>query len=89
MAPNQFESVFGKTEKYKNATKNPQQLHKFECADLDEALEAIRVFMATGPTAEYQFDGFLGYKPKGAGTHIGRSRFFLSKGGKKMMLEEP
>ncbi|WP_374586750.1 hypothetical protein [Pseudoduganella sp.] len=89
VAPNQFETVFRDTAKYKNVNAAPQQLNKFECADLDEALEAIRVFMATGPTAAYQFDNFRGYKPGGQGTHIGRSRFWLSPAGQDMMKKAP
>jgi hypothetical protein len=89
LAPKQFETVFASTDKYKKVVKGHQSLNKFECSDLDEALEAIRTFMRTGPTAAYQFDNFRGYNPKGQGTHIGRSRFWLSDTGKKMMLENP
>jgi hypothetical protein len=89
LAPNQFESVFAETAKYQQVTTDHQKLNKFDCSDLEEALEAIRVFLKTGPTPEYQFDGFRGYNPKGPGKHIGRSRFFLSDTGRRLMRETP
>lgn len=89
-AKGQFESVFEGTDKFvKSDRGSVSGMKKKECADLDEAIDAVRTFMATGPSPLYPFDNFRGYDPKGRGTHIGRSRFMLSPAGKKMMEETP
>ncbi len=90
LAPGQFESVFAGTPKFlKSETSAAMNLKKGECADLSEAIEAIKAFMATGPTAEYQFDNFRGYNPTGQGTHVGRSRFWLSTTGQRLFKQTP
>lgn len=90
VAPGQFETVDKKKPKFV-ITDRPtvSSLRKSECSDLDEAIEAIRIFMETGPTAEYQFDNFRGYKPGGRGSHIGRSRFWLSDEGERLLKKTP
>lgn len=89
-APGQFESVFEGTPKFGKADKAVAvNLKKSECADLGEAIAAISAFLAAGPTEEYQFDNFRGYNPKGQGTHIGRSRFWLSPTGQTLRNKTP
>jgi hypothetical protein len=89
-APNQFESVYAKSPKFLNSDSSVYPcLAKAECADLTEAIEAIKTFLQTGPNAEYVYDNFRGYNPTGQGTHIGRSRFWLSDGGKKLKDKTP
>ena len=89
-APGQFESVFAGTPKYaKSEPSAAMQLKKAECADLEEAIEAIKTFLAAGPDDQYQYDNFRGYAPKGQGTHIGRSRFWLSAGGSLILKKTP
>ncbi len=89
-APGQFESVFAGTPKFGNSAKGVAvNLKKSECADLCEAIAAISAFLAKGPTEEYQFDNFRGYDPKGQGTHIGRSRFWLSTTGQTLRKSAP
>lgn len=89
-APNQFESVYAKSSKFTNSDSSSYPcLGKAECADLTEAIEAIRQFLQTGPSADYTYDNFRGYNPNGQGTHIGRSRFFLSDTGKKLKDNTP
>jgi hypothetical protein len=90
LAPGQFESVFAGTPKFlKSEASSAVNLKKGECADLCEAIEAIKVFMATGPTEVYQFDNFRGYNPSGQGTHVGRSRFWLSATGQQLFKKTP
>lgn len=88
-APGQFETVFANTTKFENAMNAPQALKKLECADLSEAIEAVKAFLNNGPTSDYQYDNFRGFNPKGHGTHIGRSRFWLSETGQELMLKNP
>lgn len=89
-APNQFESVFDDKQKFGGTEAGAvAKLSKYECADLDEAIEAVRHFMNNGPEPAYQYDNFRGYRPNGNGTHIGRSRFWLSPGGRAMMEQKP
>lgn len=87
-APGQFESVFKGTAKFSQSEK-AQTLAKRECSDLIEAIAAIKAFLAAGPDADYQYDNFRGYNPKGQGTHIGRSRFWLSTPGKGFLAKTP
>lgn len=90
LAPGQFESVFAATPKYlKSEASIAMNLKKGECADLCEAIDAIKTFMATGPTAAYQFDNFRGYDPHGQGTHVGRSRFWISATGQRLFDKTP
>jgi spore germination cell wall hydrolase CwlJ-like protein len=89
-APGQFESVYAASDKFNNSTAaRAENLGKRECADFEEAIEAIKTFLATGPTPEYQFDNFRGYMPNGRGTHIGRSRFWLSPTGQALLAKTP
>ena len=90
-APRQFESVEGVTAVKFNTTDAAliPKLPKAECADLDEAIAAVKAFMENGPNPDYQFDNFRGFSPNGKGEHIGRSRFWLSSGGKKMFDKTP
>jgi hypothetical protein len=88
-APGQFESVFANKPKFLNSI-DPAYNHliKTECADLSESIEAIKNFLIKGPNADYLYDGFLGYSANGRGTHIGRSRFFLSERGKEFIAKD-
>ena len=87
-APNQFESVYEPSRKFSGSDKESfALLKKSECRDLAESIEAISLFLASGPNDEYIFDNFRGGKGK-RGTTIGLSRFFLSDGGKKMYENE-
>lgn len=89
-APGQFESVFKGTAKFSQAEKaSAQRLGKRECGDLIEAIDAVNAFLAAGPDANYQYDNFRGYNPTGAGTHIGRSRFWLSAVGADLLKKTP
>ena len=89
-APGQFESVFAGTPKYtKSERSSAMNLKKSECADLCEAIDAIKAFLAAGPDEKYQFDNFRGYAPSGKGSHIGRSRFWLSPGGSLLLNKTP
>lgn len=89
-APGQFESVFAGTPKFsKSEPGSALNLKKSECADLGESIDAIKAFMAGGPAAQYQFDNFRGYNPSGQGTHIGRSRFWLSETGRLLLEKTP
>jgi hypothetical protein len=89
-APGQFESVFKGTAKYtKSERSTSQTLNKPECSDLAEAIDAIKKFLSSGPNEEYLFDNFRGYNPSGRGTHIGRSRFWLSERGKELSDKTP
>lgn len=88
-APGQFESVFANKPKFLNSI-DPAYNHliKTECTDLSEAIEAIKNFLENGPNTKYLYDGFLGYSANGSGTHIGRSRFFLSDRGKEFIAKD-
>ena len=89
-APGQFESVFKGTAKFSQADKaSAQRLGKRECGDLIEAIDAVNAFLAAGPDANYQYDNFRGYNPTGSGTHIGRSRFWLSAVGADLLKKTP
>lgn len=87
-APGQFESVFKNTKKFADSSvESYERLSKYECGDLKEAIEAVRLFMANGPDEKYIFDNFRG----GAGSQgerIGLSRFWLSKFGKAAYEKE-
>jgi hypothetical protein len=89
-APNQFESVFKKKPKFiltERTTVN--KIGKNECEDLREALEAIKIFLADGPNANFQYDNFRGYATGGEGTLVGRSRFWLSGRGAELLAKTP
>lgn len=89
-APGQFESVFKNRPKFLLSEKPLcLRLNKAECSDLDESLLAIKTFLDTGPNLVYLYDNFRGFNPSGTGTHIGRSRFWLSKSGKEFSDKIP
>lgn len=89
-APDQFESVFDEKPKFLHSIAvRVAALNRYECSDLEEAIAAVRAFLANGPDPNYRYDGFRGYNPEGAGKHIGRSRFFLSPEGKRLANETP
>lgn len=90
-ARKQFESVFKNTSKFVNSLGTKYQtLPKKDCADLDEAIEATKLFLSKGPdVTNYLYDNFRGYKPGGAGDPIGRSRFWLSTRGKELYEKTP
>ncbi|MET3117231.1 hypothetical protein AAKU64_001447 [Undibacterium sp. GrIS 1.8] len=83
-APNQFESVYASSNKFSGSeTATYPNLKKPECADLAEAIQAVKQFISSGPNSEYIYDNFRG----GKGSHgktIGLTRFWLSDEGKKM-----
>jgi hypothetical protein len=83
-APGQFESAFSNTPKFANSEETScEHLAKAECADLQEAVDAIKTFLEKGPNKEFTYDNFRGGAGK-HGTTIGRSRFWLSDTGKAM-----
>lgn len=89
-APDQFESVFKGSAKFSQSEQTcVHALTKRECSDLIEAIEAIQAFLTNGPNPEYQYDNFRGFKQHGPGTHIGRSRFWLSPTGKTYLAKTP
>lgn len=90
-ARQQFESVNPGTPKFNNsAPPTVQSMTKKECADISEAIEAVRTFIANGPdNIKYLYDNFRGYKPTGKGEHIGRSRFWMSSTGQKLHEKTP
>jgi hypothetical protein len=86
----QFESVSPSNVKFVSAVKfSAIKFGKYECGDLFEALEAIKIFFDNGPNPDFQFDNFRGYAPNGQGTPIGRSRFFLSTTGATLFAKTP
>ncbi len=87
-APNQFESVYASSSKFSGSETNTYfQMKKAECADLAEAIEAVREFISSGPKLEYLYDNFRG--GKGArGKTIGLTRFWLSKEGGEFYAKE-
>ena len=90
-AKQQFESVDPGTQKFTSSDIPAfQSLAKKECADLSEALEAVRIFLANGPdNVKYLYDNFRGYNPTGKGEPIGRSRFWISSTGQKLYEKTP
>ncbi len=87
-APNQFESVYGSSKKFSGSnTDTFALLTKRECADLAEAIQAVKQFLSAGPNEEYCFDNFRGGKGT-RGATIGLSRFWLSVEGRKMYEKE-
>jgi hypothetical protein len=89
-AVGQFESVSPTNQKLINSDDPAfNNLIKAECADLAKAIEALKRFLATGPNGNYVYDNFRGYNPTGSGTHIGRSRFWLSTRGKELSDKTP
>lgn len=87
-AKNQFESVYAGSPKFSGSAPDLfERLKKAECSDLAECVGAIKAFLAAGPNKDMVYDNFRG----GAGSRgevIGKSRFFLSPGGKKMYENE-
>ena len=89
-APEQYESVFANKDKFSLSEKSiSERLTKSECGDLCEAIRAVLAFIKEGPRSDYQFDNFRGYNQRGFGQHIGRSRFWLSNGGAKLLAKTP
>lgn len=89
-APGQYESVFANKDKFALSDKPASgKLTKSECIDLCEAIHAVLSFINEGPCIDFQFDNFRGYDPSGYGQHIGRSRFWLSNGGAKLLAKTP
>lgn len=87
-APNQFESVYESSPKFSGSeTSTYTQLKNDECADLAEAIQAVKHFMETGPKVEYTYDNFRG--GKGArGITVGLTRFWLSDERKRLNEKE-
>lgn len=87
-APNQFESVYASSPKFAGSDVNSYlRLIDKECADLAEAIAAVRTFMKKGPNKDFVFDNFRGGKGN-RGKTIGLTRFFLSDEGRKMHEKE-
>ncbi|MFD1557415.1 hypothetical protein ACFSHT_17615 [Paraburkholderia silviterrae] len=59
-----------------------------DCSDLQEAIDAIKLFMESGPNSKYTYDNFRG-GDKGQGKNIGHSRFWLSPVGAGMAAKIP
>lgn len=82
----QFESVIGPTgngtAKF-NASAYPRymELKKYECADLAESLQAVKVFTQEGRDPKIDYDNFraVGSKAPSGQTVIGRNRFWKMK----------
>ena len=89
-APGQFESYGPPPKaKFSDSTKSKAEgFSKSECADLIEAIDAVKSFLASGPNALYTYDNFRGGKGR-QGETIGRSRFWLSATGKRLFNAEP
>ena len=90
-APNQFQSVVPNPSPKlrKSATPAFRNLAKMECADLQEAVDAIQAFLASGPNKKYVYDNFRAGSSGTAGTRIGGSRFWLSSVGKELSDATP
>jgi hypothetical protein len=89
-APRQFESVYKNSPKFWGSEEGSvDSLIKRECSDFEEAMAAVKAFIENGANSELQFDNFRGYSPKGRGTHIGRSRFWLSETGRQLLTVTP
>jgi hypothetical protein len=87
-APNQFESVYSSSTKFSGSGNTAYiNLKKIECADLAEAILAVKLFMDTGPDIKYIFDNFRGGKGK-HGETIGLTRFWLSEEGARLHEKE-
>ena len=88
-APNQFESVFKGKKKFVDS--EPPGCGKFkraDCDELNEALAAVRTFLASGPNPAYVYDHFLGKDSKRKETWIGKSVFWLSDVGARLYAKE-
>lgn len=65
-------------------------LNKGDCSDLQEAIDAVKKFMGTGPNQDYAFDNFVaGHSSKKGRVNIGGTHFWLSHTGKEMYDETP
>jgi hypothetical protein len=90
-APNQFQSVLpNPSPKLRNSSSAmSKNLNKMECSDLQESLDAIRLFLSSGPNNDYVYDNFRAGSSGTRGTTIGGSRFWLSSVGKELSDETP
>lgn len=66
-----------------------KKLDAAECANLQEAIDAINAFLAAGPNKQYLYDNFRAGSSGTAGTTIGGSRFWLSSTGKGLADATP
>jgi hypothetical protein len=87
----QFDAAASLTRKFRNSdTGEYQKLKAKECEDLDEAIEAVRNFLNSGPdTKTYQYDNYRTWEKDKPGTRIGNLRFMLTTNGKAMLNKEP
>jgi hypothetical protein len=78
-APGQFESVFKSNKKLDNSAESVcKSLGAKECADLDEALDAVNGFLSTGPDFKtYPFDKFLASTGRSGWVKYGGNEFSL------------
>lgn len=90
-APNQFQSVVPNPSPKLRKSASPafRNLAKMECDDLQESVDAIQAFLASGPNKKYVYDNFRAGASGTAGTRIGGSRFWLSSVGKEMADATP
>lgn len=88
-APGQFESVGPPpTSKFRDSTKSHvEKFDKKECSDFIESIDAIKRFLDAGPNTAYAYDNFRGGSGS-RGTTIGRSRFWLSTTGARLLADE-
>ena len=90
-SPNQFQSVVPNPSLKLRKWASPafRNLAKMECADLQEAVDAIQAFLGSGPNKNYVYDNFRAGSSGTAGTRIGGSRFWLSSVGKELSDATP
>ena len=88
-APGQFESVGPPpTSKFRDSTKNHvEKFDKKECSDFIESIDAIKRFLDAGANSTYAYDNFRGGSGS-RGITIGRSRFWLSTTGARLLADE-
>lgn len=89
-APGQFESVFKASNKFKNSAESIcQSLWPTECADFEEALVAVKEFLASGPDFKaYPFDKFLAASGRQGWVKYGGNEFSLFPAMKQAMEQE-
>jgi hypothetical protein len=90
-ARNQFQSVMPTPapKLTKSASGVYKHLNKMECSDLQESIDAIKSFLASGPNPKYVYDNFRAGGSGTAGIRIGGSRFWLSRTGKELTDANP
>ena len=88
-AAGQFESYGPPPKpKFRDSTKRQVEMFsKKECSDFKESIDAIKNFLTSGPNSLFAYDNFRGGKGR-QGATIGKSRFWLSATGKRLLDDE-